>query len=139
MHSYPTSSDRGEIPHLRFAYELIDEAGGLSQRLMRDLSGRPRRFAELDLVHGGRGTPELTDTLVRLEHDGLIEKRTSQREVAVVHTFELTAMGAQAEAEMQRLRPVQEIPRGPPKRGGAGRRFASTRAPGWVLPPKSRE
>lgn len=122
--------------HLRFAYELVAEAGGLSQRVLRELVGRPRRYAELQPLQGGRRENELTDTLRRLERDGLIDRRTSQREVAVVHTYELTLMGTRAEVEMQKLRPVHEIPRVFPKRQRSELGIARRRGPGWVLPGK---
>jgi DNA-binding HxlR family transcriptional regulator len=117
----------------------MEQAGGLPQRLMHDLSGRPRRFVELESLHGGLGTPALRETLERLVGDGLIAKRTSKRHVSVFHTFELTPLGARAEEEMQRLRPLQEDPDREPKRSHRGKRTAGTRPPAWVLPPRSPE
>lgn len=119
--------------HLRFAYELIDEEGGLSRRVMRTLSGHPRRYAELEHLHGAGGVGALTAALGRLEADGLVDKRTSRRHVAVFHTFELTAMGARAEAEMQKLRPVPDLPEPPMRRKPVNRRAPSRPRPGWQL------
>lgn len=136
MHPEPPTPPFLESPHLRLAYELVAEESGLSQRVMRELVGRSRRFAELQPLGAGRRAGELTDALRHMEGSGLIERRTSQRQVPVVHTYELTALGTLAEGAMQRLRPVQAISGKPPKRQRSETAFARARDTRWLLDAK---
>ena len=136
MHASPPDPAFLESLHVRLAYQLVAEESGLCQRLMRQLVAHPRPFAELAPLGLGRHAGEITDALRQLERYGLIERRTSQRQVPVVHTYKLTTLGAQAEGTMQRLRPVQDIPRNLPRRQKSGLGNARTGDPRWMLQAK---
>src|SRR5882672_9772366 len=85
----------GDAVHLKLAYELVAEDGDLRRKVLLELLGKPRRYAELKPLLRGRRDHNLTVALMRLQRDGLIDRRTNARQRPVVHSYELTPLGIQ--------------------------------------------
>jgi DNA-binding HxlR family transcriptional regulator len=94
--------------HLRIAYELVAEKGDLRRHVLLELVGKPRRYAELKPLLRGRRDHNLTVALMRLQRDGLIDRRTDARQRPVVHAYELTPLGVETVLAMHAIRPVHE-------------------------------
>jgi DNA-binding HxlR family transcriptional regulator len=108
MKSTSAGAGATESVHLRLAYELVAEDGDLRRGVLLELVGRPRRYAELKPLLRGRRDHNLTVALIRLQRDGLVDRRTDARQRPAVHAYELTPLGIQTVLSMQAIRPVHE-------------------------------
>lgn len=77
----------------RLAHRLLGARSDLDRKVLGALVGRPRRFSELKEVLGGRKDANLTQSLRRLQRDGLVRTRLHARVHPVVKVHELTPLG----------------------------------------------
>ena len=78
---------------LMLAHRILGKDSDLDRNVLLTLIGRPQRFSELEPLLRGRGKNNLTQALVRLEAEGLIQARLNARRAPPVQTYELTAFG----------------------------------------------
>ncbi len=80
----------------RLAHRLLAKTNLVDARVLDQLVGHPRRYAELrdSLVQGKSDTP-LTRALRRLRRDGLIRRRSDVGRDPPVDRYELTDLGTE--------------------------------------------
>jgi DNA-binding HxlR family transcriptional regulator len=78
----------------RLAHRLLGARSDLDRRVLGSLVGRPQRFSELAHVLGGRKDANLTQSLRRLQRDGLVRNRLQARSRPAAKVHELTPLGA---------------------------------------------
>lgn len=93
---------------LVLAYRLLAQRQGLDRRILYDLLGQPKRYAELRRLLAGKRDHNLTVALKRLRENGLVDQRMDARREPVVHTYGITELGILVVLAMQSVRPVQE-------------------------------
>lgn len=90
------------------AYRLVARESPLDRSVLRELLGRPKRYAELKPLLGEKGDHNLTVSLKRLQEWGLIERRTDARREPAIHAYELTPLGIQTVLAIQTIKPLHE-------------------------------
>lgn len=95
---------------LTLAYRILGKESDLDRNILLVLIGRPQRFGELEPLLRGRGKNTLTQSLARLEGEGLIQARLHARRAPATHTYELTAFGILVVRNLIGLEKALQIP-----------------------------
>lgn len=77
----------------RLAHRLLGAKSDLDRRVIGALVGRPQRFSDLTRLLGERADANLTQSLARLQRDGLVRSRIDARRRPTVKLHELTPLG----------------------------------------------
>ncbi len=78
----------------RLAFRLLGARSDLDRRVLGALVGRPQRFSELKRVLGDRKDANLTQSLARLQQNGLLRTRMQARRPPATKLYELTGLGS---------------------------------------------
>lgn len=102
-----------EVPanwDLTLAHRILGKDSDLDRHVLFALIGRPQRFSELEPILRGRGKNNLTQALVRLEAEGLVQARLNARRKPPVQTYELTAFGILVIRNLLALEKAAQLP-----------------------------
>lgn len=95
---------------LTLAHRILGKDSDLDRNVLLTLIGRPQRFSELEPLLRGRGKNNLTQALLRLESEGLIQARLNARRTPSVQTYELTAFGILVIRNLIALEKAGQVP-----------------------------